>query len=166
MGTVGSNNWGVAGTRLDPTPFMATPRYTPDTTLPTGHSNPITALQFSPDGRFLASGSSDGVLMVFSTSTWKPIKRFVDASSLTSVIWHPTFPKTLVCGYGSGDVHTVNFESHLLVSPYIVIALIYQSNIRRPTIATRSGLIKWAAPSVALPWIKLGPRSRCPMGLI
>ena len=95
---------------------MATPRYSPDTTLPTGHNNTITALQFSPDGKFLASGSGDGILMVFSTSTWKPIKRFVDAGSLTAVVWHPTFPKTLICGYGSGDVHTVNFESHLLVS--------------------------------------------------
>jgi WD40 repeat protein len=94
---------------------MATPRYTLDTTLPTGHSNSIIALQFSPDGKFLASGSGDGVLMIFSTSTWKPVKRYVDASSLTAVIWHPTFPKTLICGYRSGDVHTINFESHLLV---------------------------------------------------
>ena len=98
---------------------MATPRYNLETTLPTGHSNSIVALQFSPDGKFLASGSGDGVLIVFSTSTWKPIKRFVDASSLTAVTWHPTFPKTLICGYRSGDVHTVNFESHLLVRVHV-----------------------------------------------
>ena len=98
---------------------MATPRYNLDTTLPTGHDNSIIVLQFSPDGKFLASGSGDGVLMVFSTSTWKPIKRYVDASSLTAMIWHPTFPKTLMCGYRSGDVHTVNFESHLLVNVHV-----------------------------------------------
>ncbi|KAF9641846.1 WD40 repeat-like protein, partial [Thelephora ganbajun] len=82
----------------------------------TGHSNSVVALQFSPDGKFLASGSGDGVLMVFSTSTWKPIKHYVDASPITAVIWHPTFSKTLICGYRSGDVHTVNFESHLLIN--------------------------------------------------
>jgi WD40 repeat protein len=107
---------GVEGTRLSLTRFMATPRYVLDTTLPTGHSDSIVSLQFSPDGKYLASGSGDGTLMVFSTSTWKPIKRFIDVSPLTAIIWHPTFPKTFVCGYRSGDIHTVNFESHLLVS--------------------------------------------------
>ena len=104
--------------------LMAVPRYTLDTTLPTGHNNFISALQFSPDGKFLASGSEDGVLMIFSTSTWKPVKRLVDASALTTLTWHPTFPKTLMCGYRSGDVHTVNFESHLLVGIHAVFARI------------------------------------------
>ena len=98
---------------------MATPRYNLDTTLPTGHNNSIVVLQFSPDGKFLASGSGDGVLMVFSTSTWKPVKRYIDASSITTMVWHPTFPKTLICGYRSGDVHTVNFESHALVNVHV-----------------------------------------------
>jgi WD40 repeat protein len=95
---------------------MATPRYTLHTTLSTGHSNSITALQFSPDGYFFASGSADGVVMIFSISTWKPMKRYVDASPLTVLIWHPTFPKTLICGYRSGDVHTINFQSHSIAS--------------------------------------------------
>ena len=100
---------------------MATSRYTLSTTLPTGHGDSITALQFSPDGKFLTSGSGDGVVMIFSTLAWKPVKRYVDTSSLTTLIWHPTFPKTLICGYGSGDVHTINFESHLLVSNHVTI---------------------------------------------
>ena|ERR1700753_18534 len=103
---------------------MATPRYTLNTTLPKGHSNFISALEFSPDGKFLASGGEDGVVLVFSTSTWKPIKRFIDASPLTALTWHPSFPKTLMCGYRSGDVHTVNFESHLLVSAHLIITFI------------------------------------------
>ena len=94
---------------------MATSRYSLDITLPSGHTNGITVLQFSPEGRFLASGSGDGVLLVFSTSTWKPVKRFIDASSINTLVWHPVIPKTLICGYMSGDVHTVWFESHELV---------------------------------------------------
>ena len=94
---------------------MATSRYSLDITLPSGHANGITVLQFSPDGKFLASGSGDGVLLVFSTSSWKPVKRFIDASSINTLVWHPVMPKTLICGYASGDVHTTRFESHELV---------------------------------------------------
>ena len=94
---------------------MATSRYSLDITLPSGHTNSITVLQFSPDGKFLASGSGDSVLLVFSTSTWKPVKQFVDASSINALVWHLVIPKTLLCGYASGDVHTARFESHDLV---------------------------------------------------
>lgn len=94
---------------------MTNSRYSLDISLPSGHTNGITVLQFSPDGRFLASGSGDGVLLVFSTSTWKPVKQFVDASSINALVWHPVFPKTLISGYASGDVHTTRFESHHLV---------------------------------------------------
>ncbi|KAF9783286.1 WD40-repeat-containing domain protein [Thelephora terrestris] len=103
-----SNRACVVATRLSSSQSMTAPRYTLKTRLPSGHNNSIIALQFSPDGKFLASGSGDGVLMVFSTSTWKPVKRYVDASSLTAVIWHPTFPKTLICGYRSGDIDDCN----------------------------------------------------------
>ena len=158
-GKYGAGSCNVVIARSNSTLSMATPRYNLNTTLPTGHNNSIVALQFSPDGKFLASGSGDGVLMVFSTSTWKPIKRYVDTSSLTTVIWHPTFPKTLMCGYSSGDVHTVNFESHLLVSVYI-ISLFHYAHISRSTIATKYGPIKWAVLSIALLQTRLGQRSR------
>lgn len=94
---------------------MTTPRYSLDITLPSGHTNDITVLQFSTDGSFLASGSGDGVLLVFSTSSWRPVKRFVDVSSINALVWHPVIPKTLICGYTSGDVHTMRFDSHDLV---------------------------------------------------
>ena len=53
--------------------------YKLETTL-SHHGGPITVLQFSLGGEYLASGSDNSVILVYSTSSWKLIRRFVDAS--------------------------------------------------------------------------------------
>lgn len=90
---------------------MAVPRYKLQTTLH-HHTDTITTLQFSPSESFLASGSENGVIIIFLTQSWKPIKRFIDASPVASLLWHPSFPKTLLCGFSSGDIHTACFEGN------------------------------------------------------
>ncbi|KAF9643352.1 hypothetical protein BDM02DRAFT_3191787 [Thelephora ganbajun] len=45
-----------------------------------GHTAAITVVEFSPDGRFLASTGDDGVVLIFSTSSWTPVCRFLDVS--------------------------------------------------------------------------------------
>ena len=84
--------------------------YELDVTL-TGHTGTITALQFSPDCEFLASGSDHGVLLIFSTSSWRPLRRLVDASPITVILWHETERYLLLCGCESGDLHFVKFAS-------------------------------------------------------
>jgi WD40 repeat protein len=93
---------------------MATPRYKLMVTLH-HHTDTITALQFSPCGSYLASGSDDGVVFIFSTESWNPVKRFIDVSPVTSLLWHPSFPKTIICGFNSGDIHTACFEGSDMV---------------------------------------------------
>ena len=140
---------------------MATPRYSLDRTLPSGHTSDITALQFSPDGKFLASGSGDGVLLVFSTSDWEPVKRFVDVSSLNTLVWHPAIPKTLICGYASGDVHTTFFESHRLVRfPSAFVANAQSDDLNRSMVGAKSGQTEWMGRYIVLRLMKQVPRLR------
>lgn len=83
----------------------------------TGHSGTITALQFSPDCKFLASGSNHGVLLIFSTFSWRPVKRLIDASSITTLVWHDTERYLLLCGCESGDLHFLKFTKSLVRPP-------------------------------------------------
>lgn len=73
------------------------------------HEESVTAMEFSPDGSFLASGSEDGLLLIYSTTNWKPIRRFIDASPLTALTWHPS-GQYVICGFKSGDIHTIQFD--------------------------------------------------------
>jgi WD40 repeat protein len=83
--------------------------YELDVTL-TGHNGTITSLRFSPDCNFLASGSDRGVLLVFSTSSWRPLKQLIGASPITTMIWHDTERYLLLCGYESGDLLFLNLS--------------------------------------------------------
>jgi len=90
--------------------------YELDVTL-TGHTGTVTTLQFSPDCKFLASGSNHGVLLIFSTSSWRPLKRLVDVSPITTIVWHDTERYLLLCGCESGDLHFVNLTKSLVRPP-------------------------------------------------
>lgn len=82
-----------------------------------GHTGTVTTLQFSPDCKFLASGSDHGVLLVFSTSSWRPLKRLIDASPITTIVWHDTERYLLLCGCESGDLHFLNLTKTLVRPP-------------------------------------------------
>lgn len=88
---------------------MAAHNYVEETTL-SGHKATITAIAFSPDARYLASASEDGVILVFSTGSWKPMRHFVDVSPASAMVWHPTFLNTIICGFKNGDVLTFCFD--------------------------------------------------------
>jgi len=81
-----------------------------------GHGDSITAAQFSPNGAYLASGSEDGLLLIHSVGDWKPLLRFVDASPITSLVWHPSIKRLLFCGCKSGDVHMIKFSASVVRS--------------------------------------------------
>jgi WD40 repeat protein len=83
--------------------------YELETTL-SHHTDSITVLQFSPNGDYLASGSDNGVVLIYCTSSWKPIRRFIDVSPVSVLLWHNKTRNILLCGHRSGDLHLVDIS--------------------------------------------------------
>lgn len=88
---------------------MSTSPYTVLTTL-YGHTSSINVIRSSPDGKHLVSGGDDGTIIVYSTKTWKAVKRYGNLSPVTALVWHPTIPSAIVFGCKNGDVQTVHFR--------------------------------------------------------
>ena len=101
---------------------MVMRKYEPVKTL-SGHTGSITVLCFSPDGRYLASACENGVVLVTATESWEAVNKLVNVSSVTAVVWDPTFPMTVVCGFASGAVVTVHTGDTNAVRRFLVTAI-------------------------------------------
>ncbi|KAF9784449.1 WD40-repeat-containing domain protein [Thelephora terrestris] len=88
---------------------MSSSPYTVLTTL-YGHTNSINVVRSSPDGRYLASGGEDGTIIIYSTRSWRAVKRYGSLSPVSALVWHPTTPSTIIFGCKNGDVETVHFQ--------------------------------------------------------
>ncbi|KAF9790990.1 WD40-repeat-containing domain protein [Thelephora terrestris] len=88
---------------------MSSSPYTVLTTL-YGHINSINVVKSSPDGKHLASGGEDGTIVIYSTKTWRAVKRYGNLSPVSALVWHPTIPSTIIFGCKNGDVETVHFR--------------------------------------------------------
>lgn len=67
----------------------------------TGHSDTVSILSFSPNGEWLASGSLDTSVMLWSTSTWEKVHTLSDLhGEIMTILWHPS---SLIVAAGSDD---------------------------------------------------------------
>ena len=93
---------------------MSPPELSLQTVLEESHTEAITALEFSPDGKFLASGGDDGAILVFSTSSWVPVKRYLDVSPVSVLMWDRRRRYLLLSGHQSGDVHVMTMDRSMV----------------------------------------------------
>lgn len=65
------------GLEPPPSAFTELPAVPPTPILPLGHAGPVKAVDFSPDGRLLASGAGDETLCLWDLATGKPLSILV-----------------------------------------------------------------------------------------
>lgn len=133
---------------------MSEGEYSTEATLQ-GHTSPIVTLEFSPDGKFLASGANNGVVLIFSTSSWASLGNFVDASPVAAVTWYVGRRYLLLCGHESGDLHLMTFTGSVVSSSLLALP-----NPLTTTVGKSCRLdvnVQWTHPlSLNVPCIPLG----------
>lgn len=80
------------------------PAYVEHKTLVGEHGDSVNTVAFSPCGRYLASGSSDHSVCIWSVHSGSFLFRVVFESTINVLHWHPTREETLICGCDDGSV--------------------------------------------------------------
>ncbi len=76
-----------------------------------GHTKNVTSVSFSPDGKYIASGSSDSTIKTWNTKTGKEVLTFKGHESpVFSIDWSPD-SKSIVSGSTNGTIKTWNAET-------------------------------------------------------
>lgn len=61
------------------------------------HSDPVYSVAFSPDGQYLASGSSDHCLHIWSTKDGSLVKTYTGSGGIFEVCWNSSGSKVAAC---------------------------------------------------------------------
>jgi WD40 repeat protein len=72
-----------------------------------GHSHNITALSWSNNGLWIASGSLDNSTKIWSTTTWDEVRTFNHPAPVNELSWSKNTQR-LAISYGNGTIHIYN----------------------------------------------------------
>ena len=81
----------------------------PDLVLQVGHAKPISALAFSPDGKWLASGSEDLTIKIWDLATGSVVRTIQSGKRITTLAISPD-AKLLAAGEGAGN-HLLSLDN-------------------------------------------------------
>ena len=73
--------------------------------LVSGHNNAVNCISFSPDARYLASGSEDKKLIIWKVDTGKIVYRLLFNAPIRCLLWHPIHTETIICGIDDGILY-------------------------------------------------------------
>ena len=81
------------------------------------HRDSINTLAFSHGGLLFASGTDDGLIIIFwGNGSGREIRRFQGKAPVSTLLWHTLFGYTIVAGDTCGDVHTISLGDSVNVS--------------------------------------------------
>ena len=83
----------------------------PELVLQTGHNKVVTAVVFSPDGRWVASGSFDDTIKIWDFETGRELRSFIGHSGAVKALACSTDGKWLASGGNDGTVRIWEVES-------------------------------------------------------
>ena len=69
-----------------------------------GHSSGVSTLAWSPDGKYIASGDENGIVLVWDVTAGDTIYTYNSQSEVASVAWSPD-GKRIVCGLYDSTIH-------------------------------------------------------------
>ncbi|KAJ7041266.1 WD40-repeat-containing domain protein [Mycena alexandri] len=77
----------------------------------TGHTDSINAIEFSADGKYMATGGDDAHLLIFDTTTWTVQKKYRTVSPIRAIAWHKEYLGVISFGMRNGVVKTLTLKN-------------------------------------------------------
>ncbi|KAJ6454034.1 hypothetical protein C8R47DRAFT_1228852 [Mycena vitilis] len=79
-----------------------------------GHVDNVHSMDFSADGKSLASGGDDARVIIFDTASWRAKKIYTVVAPVRAVVWHPAHRGAISVGLKNGIIHTIQTKNDLM----------------------------------------------------